>query len=125
MSVKYDATRKGDLPVMSTTTAIETPVLKTKHLAAKFNMKPTALRRVLRSMPEYADGVHTNYSWQGESDPRISRIAEAIKKQEEDRKARAAKAKEELAAKAKAEDQAKVTPPTQAPAPEAKGKGKK
>jgi mannitol-1-phosphate/altronate dehydrogenase len=104
-----------------TTTAIETPVLKTKHLAAKFNMKPTALRRVLRSMPEYADGVHTNYSWQGESDPRISRIAEAIKKQEEDRKARAAKAKEELAAKAKAkaEEQAKVTPPTPTP------KGKK
>ena len=63
--------------------------LTTKHLSQKFGLKPTALRRVLRSMPQYADGVHTNYRWQGEHDPAIALIAKAI----EANKARKAAAK--------------------------------
>lgn len=54
------------------------PVLTTKHLAAKFGMKATALRRVLRAMPEYADGVHTNYAWPSWEDAQVKRIEAAI-----------------------------------------------
>jgi len=63
-----------------TSNAAVTPEMpiKAKHLAARFNMKATALRRILRSMPEYADGVHTNYAW-AEKDPRITRIEAKIK----------------------------------------------
>jgi hypothetical protein len=53
--------------------------LRTKHVAAKFGMKPVQLRRILRTMPEYADGVHTNYAW-AEKDPALARIEAAIKK---------------------------------------------
>lgn len=75
------------MPTTETTTAT---AWTTKQVAAKFNMKPTALRRVLRSMPEYADGVHTNYRWTGEKDPAIAKISSAIAAH----RARAAKAKE-------------------------------
>ena len=85
------------------TTPAEGAILKTKHLAAKFGLKPTALRRVLRSMPEYADGVHTNYAWQGESDPAIAKIAAAIKTRKEEAEKKAIAAKAALAAKAEAD----------------------
>lgn len=94
--------------------AAELKPLRTKHLAAKFGMKATALRRVLRSMTEYADGVHTNYSW-AEKDPAIARIEAAIKKAQEDKAKRAEAAKLALqarteAAKKQAEVDAKLAP---------------
>ena len=39
------------------------PIFTTKHVAAIFGITPMQLRRILRTMPEYADGVHTNYAW--------------------------------------------------------------
>ena len=69
--------------------------IQTKHLAAKFGMKATALRRVLRSMPDYADGVHTNYRW-SENDPAIAKIKTAIDKLATEKIARAKAAKEAL-----------------------------
>jgi len=73
------------------TTNDTTPtVLQTKHLAAKYGMKPIQLRRILRSMPAYADGVHTNYAWDPTKD---KRALEAIDREVAKRKeARAAKA---------------------------------
>lgn len=54
--------------------------LKTSHLAKRFNMKTTTLRRILRSMPEYADGVFTRYSWDAKKDAaKIDAIAKRIK----------------------------------------------
>jgi len=78
--------------------------IQTKHLAARFGMKATALRRVLRSMPDYADGVHTNYRW-AEKDPAIARIEAKLKqlaKEKEDRAKAAKLALEKRAAEAKA-----------------------
>lgn len=88
-------------------TAIEMPI-QTKHLAAKFNMKTATLRRVLRSMPEYADGVHTNYRW-AEKDKRIDAIEKQIVKMAKEKTERAAAAKAALdARKAKTAKQAEV-----------------
>jgi len=53
-------------------------MLFTVDLAKKLGMTPVALRRILRSMPEYADGVHTNYSWEND-DPMIERIRVFVK----------------------------------------------
>jgi hypothetical protein len=75
--------------------------LRTKHLAAQFGMKPVALRRILRTMPQYADGVHTNYKW-SEKDPAIPLIGAAIKKLAEEKAARAKAAKAALDARAAA-----------------------
>lgn len=75
--------------------------IQTKHLAAKFGIKATQLRRVLRSMAEYADGIHTNYRW-AEKDPAIDRIALALKKASDDKIARAKAAKAALDARAAA-----------------------
>lgn len=75
--------------------------IQTKHLAAQFKVKATMLRRVLRSMPAYADGVHTNYRW-AENDKRIADIALALKKVEDDKVKRAAAAKLALAARVEA-----------------------
>lgn len=77
-----------------TAPATETAILpiQTKHLAVKFNLKPTALRRILRSMKEYADGVHTNYRW-AENDPRIAQIAAQIAQLNKAKTDRAAAAK--------------------------------
>jgi hypothetical protein len=72
--------------------------IQTKHLAARFKMKATALRRILRNMPAYADGVHTNYRW-AEKDPRIADIELAIKKLVEDKATRAKAAKAALDAR--------------------------
>jgi hypothetical protein len=85
------------------TPTTETAILpiQTKHLAAKFGVKATALRRILRTMPAYADGVHTNYRW-AEDDKRIADIAKAIKKVEDDKAARATAAKLALAARVEA-----------------------
>lgn len=83
----------------TTTPETTTPDLKpiqTKHLAVKFNMKATALRRILRSMPEYADGVHTNYRW-AENDKSIQRIAAKIQELAAEKAKRAAAAKDALA----------------------------
>lgn len=104
------------------TTTVETPKteqvmpIQTKHLAVKFGMKATALRRVLRAMPAYADGVHTNYRW-AENDPRIKDIEAAIAKMAKDKADRAAAAKAALEArKAATEKQAQVDA-KHAPAP--------
>ena len=75
--------------------------IQTKHLAVKFGMKATTLRRVLRSMPEYADGVHTNYRW-AENDKRIDAIARQINKLAQDKAKRAETAKAALAARVEA-----------------------
>lgn len=86
----------------ATSNAPEMPI-KTKHLAIKFGIKATQLRRVLRSMPEYADGVHTNYAW-AENDKRIGEIEKQIKKLAGEREARKAAAQKALAERvAKAE----------------------
>lgn len=82
-------------PAVKTTPATSTPDLKplrTKHLASRFNLKATALRRILRSMPAYADGVHTNYSW-AENDPAIKAIETRIGELSKEKVARAAAAK--------------------------------
>jgi len=81
-------------------TTVDTP-LRTKHIAAQFGLKPVALRRILRTMPAYADGVHTNYKW-AEKDPAIPLIAAAIKKLADDKAARAKAAKAALDARAAA-----------------------
>ena len=78
----------------ATATAVEMPI-QTKHLAKEFGIKATALRRILRSMPEYADGVHTNYRW-AEGDKRIPLIKAQIEKAAADKLARAKAAKEAL-----------------------------
>lgn len=75
-------------------TAVEMPI-QTKHLAKDFGIKATALRRILRSMPEYADGVHTNYRW-AENDKRIPLIKAQIAKAAADKLARADAAKAAL-----------------------------
>ena len=87
----------------TTTPSAETAIMpiQTKHLAAQFKVKATMLRRVLRSMPAYADGVHTNYRW-AENDKRIADIALALKKVEDDKAKRAAAAKLALAARVEA-----------------------
>lgn len=85
----------------STTSAKSEPVasLRTKHVAGMLNIKPVALRRILRSMPRYADGVHTNYRW----DPKDSKAIEEIRAQMKvlaDKKAKAAEAAKANLAKA-------------------------
>lgn len=86
---------------MKTTTktapATDSKPLRTKHVAQKFGLKPVSLRRVLRSMNEYADGVHTNYRW-AENDPMLPKIAAAI----ETHRKRSEKAKAEAQARLKA-----------------------
>lgn len=77
------------------TSAIDEMPLRTKHLAAQFKIKATHLRRILRSMPEYADGVHTNYKW-AEGDKRIPAIAGQIAKLAADKTERAKVAKAAL-----------------------------
>ena len=75
VSGKADKTQAQPTPVA---TVAPEALLTTKHIAAKFGLKPVVLRRVLRSMTEYADGVHTNYRWAGYGDPAIARIEAAI-----------------------------------------------
>jgi hypothetical protein len=89
---------KTTAPVSTGNSATETP-LRTKHIAAQFGLKPVALRRILRTMPQYADGVHTNYKW-AEKDPTIPLIGQAIKKLTEEKAARAKAAKAALDARA-------------------------
>ena len=71
------------------------PNLTTKHVAAKFGLKPIQLRRVLRSMAEYADGVHTNYRWT-DKDPMLPKIEAAIKARAAQRAASKEEAKDKL-----------------------------
>ena len=91
---------------MANSEKIETSAsLKTKHVAAMFSMTPVALRRVLRSMPQYADGVHTNYRWDPKDKKALDTIGAAIKAIEV-KKAAAAKAAKEAIAKADADKKA-------------------
>lgn len=83
----------------STASTTEMPI-QTKHLASRFKIKATALRRVLRSMPDYADGIHTNYRW-SENDPRIAKIELQLKKLEQEKADRAKAAKTALDERAK------------------------
>lgn len=54
-------------------------VLTTRDLGKKFNIKPTYLRRILRSMVEYNDGIHTKYSWDEQKDKKaLEAIATAV-----------------------------------------------
>lgn len=48
-------------------------MLNTSDLAKRFGVTPLVLRRILRSMPKYADGVPTKYAWDN-ADPIISEI---------------------------------------------------
>ena len=50
------------------------PVITATMLAASLGMKATSLRRILRGMPEYADGIHTNYAWLSYDSPDVQRI---------------------------------------------------
>ena len=80
--------------------ATEMPI-KAKHVAAKFGMKPTALRRILRAMPQYADGVHTNYAWPSLDCAAVKEIAAKIQQLQKDKKERAEAAQAALQARAK------------------------
>jgi hypothetical protein len=73
--------------------------LQTKHLAIRFNLKPQQLRRVLRSMPAYADGVHTKYRWDPKDEKAIKAIELRIVEIKKAKEEAAKKAKEALAAK--------------------------
>lgn len=61
--------------------------IRTRQLAARFNLKPTQLRRILRSLPEYRDGVRTDYVWR-EGDPEIARIEAVVNERQRVRKHR-------------------------------------
>ena len=76
---------------------METATLTTKQLAPKYNLKGTQLRRILRSMPAYADGVHTNYAWDPIKDKAaLAQIDAAVKAIADKRAKRAAEAKAAL-----------------------------
>ena len=92
--------RAGETPMTKTIETAEV-TLRTKHVAAKFNMTPVQLRRVLRSMPKYADGVHTNYRWDPKDTKAMDEIGVAIKALAA-KKAAAAQAAKEALAKAEA-----------------------
>lgn len=98
-------TKNAPTPAMPAT---ELRPLRTKHVAAQFKLKPVALRRVLRNMTEYADGVHTNYSW-AENDPMLKKIEAAIKSSNDKRDKAKADAKAKLEA-AKAAEVKAATP---------------
>lgn len=87
-------------PASTSNLVIDMPV-RTKHLAAMFGIKATALRRVLRNMPAYADGVHTNYRW-AEKDERIPAIKLQLETLAKDKAKRAVEAKAKLDERAKA-----------------------
>lgn len=90
----------------ATATATEsTPKLQTKHVAKMFNMRQQQLRRILRSMAEYADGVHTNYAWDPADKAALQRIKAAIDAKAAKAEA-AKKAAQEKIAKAAAEAKA-------------------
>lgn len=101
---------------MTSETTVVTEVVKpirAKHLAAKFGMKATAFRRILRTMPEYADGVHTNYAWAENDAKAFKRIEGVIAGLKAKREAAAKEAKDKIAkaeaeAKAAAKQDAKI-----------------
>lgn len=98
MKIATTATVSKGTPATTDTTEL---TVKTKHLAAMFGIKATALRRVLRSMSEYADGVHTNYAW-AENDKRIPAIKAKLETLAADKLARAKAAKDALDKRAEA-----------------------
>lgn len=51
----------------------------TTDLGKRFNMKPTYLRRILRSMTAYNDSVHTKYGWDETTKAGKEAIAEIAK----------------------------------------------
>lgn len=55
----------SDKKTAPATTPVETTVVLTTApaLAKRLGVKPTYLRRVLRSMERYNDGIHTKYGW--------------------------------------------------------------
>lgn len=79
------ASTKNNKPAEKAGTPAPAPagmVLKTAHLAKKYNMRPQALRRILRSMDEYNDFKFTRYAWQvgdKKSEEALKRIDERIK----------------------------------------------
>lgn len=81
-----------------TTAPATITILKTKEVAEKFGITPVALRRVLRTMPEYADGVHTNYKWDEKDTKALRSIETAIAKVKKDKEAKAKEAKAKLEA---------------------------
>lgn len=81
---------------MKTPDTTSNATLRTKHVAAKFGLKPMHLRRILRSMPTYADGVHTNYAWDPADTKALAAIEAAIKKAADDKAKRAEAAKAAL-----------------------------
>jgi hypothetical protein len=60
-------TTKNAKPEVSTKQAAavvtEVNLLTAPALAKRLNLKPTHLRRILRSMDTYNDGIHTKYGW--------------------------------------------------------------
>ena len=91
-------TQKNEVAQVNTPELVTMKPIQTKHLAAHLNLKPTTLRRILRSMPEYADGVHTNYRW-AEKDPMFEKIFAKVTQLEADKNARAETAKKALEAR--------------------------
>jgi hypothetical protein len=88
-------------PVAEVQPLIDMRPIQTKHVAQMLGMKATALRRVLRSMPEYADGVHTSYRWAGlAGDPEVDRIVAKVNHLADRKIARALAAKAALDARA-------------------------
>jgi hypothetical protein len=81
--------------------------ITTKHLCIKFGMKGTALRRILRTMDPYADGVHTNYAWTSLDCPEVKAIEARLKALQAAKVERAKAAQAALAARVAATEAAK------------------
>lgn len=58
----------------------ENGFLTTKDLAGKLGTTAVALRRKLREIPPYNDGVFTRYRWNGWNDPQLLKTIKELEK---------------------------------------------
>lgn len=86
--------------------------LTSKDVAAVHKVKPSFLRRVLRSLPKYQDGGYTRYKWE-EGDTFLATLGktiEAFRVKEKDRNAKRLAALKDKQAKGKGKKTAKAAP---------------
>lgn len=109
----------SDKPKQSATPKVEKPAdppaieyVTSKHLADQLNIKSTALRRWLRTLPQFQDGGYTRYKWEP-GDPFLASAREHYEKyaasEKEKQEKRLAEAREKTAKK-----EAKAAEPTDA-----------
>jgi len=92
---------------------VEPVYVTSTQLAAQIGIKPTILRRWLRTLPEFQDGGYTRYKWEPE-DPFLESAPEAYAKyasQDEERRAKREAENAAKAAKKKAAENGKTTTP--------------